>query len=46
MKRILALFLSLGLSLFLQIPGAQAALDISLRDLAIVRINVIDLGLR
>lgn len=43
MKRILALFLSLGLSLFLQIPGAQAALDISLRDLAIVRINVIDL---
>jgi murein L,D-transpeptidase YcbB/YkuD len=43
MKRILAGLLALGLSLFLQISGAQAAIDISLRDLAIVRINVIDL---
>jgi murein L,D-transpeptidase YcbB/YkuD len=43
MKRIRATFMFLGVFLFLQISGAQAAIDISLRDLAIVRINVIDM---
>jgi len=43
MKRIRVIFVFVILSLFLQVSGAQAAIDISLRDLAIVRINVIDL---
>ncbi len=43
MTRIVAILVSLGVSLFLQVSGAQAAIDISLRDLAIVRINVIDM---
>jgi len=43
MKGILVVILTFGLSLVLQISGTQAAIDISLRDLAVVRINVIDL---
>jgi murein L,D-transpeptidase YcbB/YkuD len=41
--RILAAIIAFSLTLPFQIPDARAQIDISLRDLAIVRINVIDL---
>jgi L,D-transpeptidase YcbB len=41
--RIFALLIALGLFLSFQVSSTRAAMDISLRDLAIVRINVIDL---